>query len=733
LYRLVFLGHLFATAWLFGSAFTQGRVLYFRDLSSQYAPDYAFLHRSLSAGVWPLWNPFVDGGAPCLFVYPVDWLLVWGFGPLAPLGIGAGAHLFLALCGGSLLAKRLGQGPLGAWTTGTVYGLSGYVLSCVNLVQSFQAAAWAPVVLAAFVGLVQAPSRRRAVWLAVVAAVQFSTLGLELALQTLVIGLCLVPWRRLLERACLRALALAAGLGLLMAAPAVAGLLWLLAGSARGQGFAASQSLAYSASPLVLLESLLPRFFGDVHAFSDLGYWGQPFFPQGFPYLLSLYLGPVVLAFVLMARPGRLHAAIVAGLLLSLGEHGPMGSAFSALSFARGPVKYFFLCTLAAAILAGEGLERSGAAPRRRAAIAALGAFGLALVSVAVILWLVPDAAARALGGALPEIATHRARLVTGGSWPTDFLATAAACATAALGLALPSPTRRAMVAAIATALDLLTVNGRLNPLTERSFYELRPAVAEVVREAEALGRYRWFSYGAANAHGLRFHPAAPAVATDVGLYYVDRQALLPRTQALDGLEGIFDADRTGWAPPASTFPALELDPRYLARQLPSMRLANVRWLVSFDPVVEEAFSLRATVPLPEVVGPLRLYELRDPLPRAFWVPTVPAAGADLRPGPEGQVRYERPDPHTITLEVAGPPGTVILLDHCHRDWRLDRGPGGLVPIPHAYERYGRLPTTGGSQRLVLRFVPGWKLPALAAAMAGAILSLVLLGTRRDA
>lgn len=729
----MFLGHLLATAWLFGSTVVPGRVLYFRDLSSQYAPDYAFLHRALSAGVWPLWNPFVDGGAPCLFPYPVDWLLVWGFGPLGPLGIGAGLHLFLALCGGSLLGKRLGQGPLGAWTTGTVYGLSGYVLSCVNLVQNFQAAAWAPFVLAAFVGLVRMPSRRGASLLAVFAALQVSTLGVEVALQTCLIGLCLVPWRRLLEPACLRTLALAAGLGLLMAAPALSGLLWLLAGSARGQGFAAPQALAYSASPLVLVESVFPRFFGDVHAFSDAGYWGQAFFPQGFPYLLSLYLGPVVMAFVLMARPGRLHAAIVVGLLLSLGEHGPLAFVFSMFAFARGPVKFFFLCTLAAALLAGEGLERSGAPPRRRWAIAALGVAGGALLGAAAWLWLVPDAAARVLGAALPEIATARARLVTREAWPADLLATAGACATAALGLALPVPTRGALLAAIAVVLDLLTVNGRLNPLTERSFYALRPAMAQVVREAEALGRYRWFSYGAANATGLRFRAAAPAVATDVGLYYVDRQALLPRTQALDGLEGIFDADRTGWAPAGATLPALELAPRFLAGQVPAMRLANVRWLLSFDPLPEEAVSLRATVPFPEVESPLRLYELRDPLPRAFWVSAVPVVEGDLRPGPEGRVAYERLDPHTVALDVHGPPGTVILLDHCHRDWRLDLGPDGLVPIPLAYGRYGRLTTTGGSQRLVLRFVPSWRLPALGAAFAGVILSLVLSRRARQA
>ena len=63
-------------------------------------------------------------------------------------------------------------------------------------------------------------------------------------------------------------------------------------GTARAEGFSHLQSFAHSLSPVALLDTVFPRFFGDVHTFSDVGYWGQPFFPSGYPYLLSLYLGP---------------------------------------------------------------------------------------------------------------------------------------------------------------------------------------------------------------------------------------------------------------------------------------------------------------------------------------------------------------------------------------------------------------------------------------------------------
>ena len=83
--------------------------------------------------------------------------------------------------------------------------------------------------------------------------------------------------------------------------------------------------MSYSAPPATLVEAALPRFLGDTHTFSDVGFWGQAFFPGGSPFFLSLYLGPVVL--LLAARAGcrewRLWALAAAGVLFALGSFGP--------------------------------------------------------------------------------------------------------------------------------------------------------------------------------------------------------------------------------------------------------------------------------------------------------------------------------------------------------------------------------------------------------------------------
>jgi hypothetical protein len=724
----VFLLHILPVLWLFAGALFGGRLLYFRDLSGSYAPDYAFLSRSLSLGIWPLWNPLVDGGSPCLFTYPIDLLLVGLAGPRAPLGGGAALHVYLAMCGASLLAARLGRRASGAWLAGVVYGLSGFVLSSVNLLQLLYAAAWAPWVLAALLALLEKPSGRRAAALAALAALQASTLGGDIVIQTALAALFLVPtWRRFGEGAWAR-LGQASVAASLLAAPAIAGVLWLLQGTSRGHGFTAAEALSYSLHPVALLDSFLPRFFGNVHSFSEVGYWGQAFFPEGYPYLLSIYVGPLVVLLVLAARPSRLHFLLVLGVLASLGRYGPVGPGLSiALPFLRGPVKYFFLTTLAAALLASEGLERLAVARARQALATAMLAGGLALVAVAVVVRSRPDLAAGVFGGFIPELTGTRALFVAKTGWSADWLATGGLCLAA--GLVLFRSARWSGLLGLMVAVDLLTVNGALNPLGPASFYVLRSAMAVAVGEAEREGRYRWFSYGAANSPGVRWNPATALKGSDFWLYYVDRQALLPRAQALDGLEGVLDVDRAGWAPPGSTLEVAQLSPAYFAGQVSRMRLANVRWILCFDALPGEFVTLRRELQLPELLTPLHFYELRDPLPRAFLAQAWPASEADLRPSLEAQVDYSRVDPHEVVVRVDGPPGTVVLLDPAHPSWRVG-GPDGEHPVAIALGRYIAFPTPGGKQVFTLRLLPAWRFPSLILALAG-VLACVRLAWRR--
>jgi hypothetical protein len=195
---------------------------------------------------------------------------------------------------------------------------------------------------------------------------------------------------------------------------------------------------------------------------------------------------------------------------------------------------------------------------------------------------------------------------------------------------------------------------------------------------------------------------------SDVWLHYVDRQALLPRTQVLDGLQGALDIDRMGLAPEGSTITGRAASVEGFADTFGRIRLANVRWILSLWPLPEELVRWRGEAVLPEIREPLRLYEVRDFLPRAFWVPDREGLEAVVRGQPpprEARVRYESPDPHTAIVRVSSPPGLVVVLDGYHADWdaTLDSRP---VPIVEAPGRYRLVETPGGDRTLEFRYHP---------------------------
>ncbi len=740
------LAHLGTTLWLFWGALFEGRLLFFRDLFAVYAPNYAFLSRSLREGVWPLWNPTCDAGGPFLVAYPVDLLLAFVGGFHAPLSVGVALHALLAMSGATVLARALGMGRAGAWTAGAVYGLSGFVLSLVNLVQLFEAAAWSPWVLAAGLRLLVKPSWRAAGVLAAVGALQVSTFGLEIMLQTALVGLFLVPDRSFLRDRRRVQLAAALALVLLASAPVWYGAKAGMEGTARGKGFTREEALLYSLDPHVLVETMVPRALGNVHAFSHVDFWGEPYFTQGYPYLLSLYLGPAVLVLALRAgRHKRLLALGLLGVLIALGAHGPLArlGALPALPI-RGPQKFFFLTTLALALLAGFGVERARIRPARKRH-PLLFVPGLALVGAALALPRFPAFAAHALSPLLEQLADPATLASALGQWPSAWFATGVLALAAAGGLVAGG--RWALVSGVVAVLDLLIVNGPLNPMVDSTFYELRPPVQAMLRAASGERPFRIFAYGAANTAGLYWEPMAILRGSDVALYSADRQSLLPRTHVLDGLEGAYDVDASGSSPVGSTLAMSEVSPLRYREHHARLRLANVRYVLSLKPLPEDLVSRVAEAKLLEIQEPLVLYELRDPLPRAFWVPGMEiAAEAEqrarlespdfdarrsvlltaeppARPSPgsgEGgaTVHYERADAHTVRIRARTPPGYVVVLDGFHPDWRVQ---GPTTALLEADGRYQALVTPGGDQEWTLCYRPRWRLAALLALLVGLV------------
>ena len=112
------LAHVAVVLWLFEGALFEGRVFFFRDIFCYYFPNYVFLEGSLRQGIWPLWNPTSDGGGPFLMADPTDLVLVGLLGAQKALRLALPLHVLLAMCGATLLGRRLGAGAWGAWAAG---------------------------------------------------------------------------------------------------------------------------------------------------------------------------------------------------------------------------------------------------------------------------------------------------------------------------------------------------------------------------------------------------------------------------------------------------------------------------------------------------------------------------------------------------------------------------------------------------------------------------------------
>ncbi len=712
-----------SAVWLFWGPLFAGRVLYFRDVTYTYFPDFVFCAQSLSEGLWPLWHPGADAGAPHLATYPVHLLLLLLCGPRLTLALSPPLHVLIAMIGMGGLHRTLGGRWPGAAVAGAVVGLSGLMLGSV-LFPVFLSASWAPLAIALAVRVVQSPSWRRAAALALVLALEVSALGIEALPQTVLAVAILTP--AVPSRRSWAALSGAMVCAALLAAPTLLGALWLLRDTARGAGFTPEVALSYSASLPVLLEGVLPRFLGDPHTFSDLSFWGQPFFPDGSPLFLSLYVGPVVL--LLAGRAGgrqlRLWGMVVVGVLLALGANGPLGTMLAQLARVlpvRAPVKFCFLSLLGLALLAGRGLDNGLGQGSRPAKVLALPLF---VLSLAFLAWWLPESVSLWLSSFVPAASGSLARHVIATRWPVELALTGATALGAAL--ALMRGGRVVVLAGLLAVLDLFRVNGDLNPSATTSFYSLRPSVQQAVASTRASGRYRWFSYGGGSGSSLIWHPEITRANSDVWLYYLDRQALAPRTQVLDGLEGAYDIDRMGLAPEGSTLPPWELRPDLFGRHYQRLRHANVRWVLSFVALPKDLAKIRREIRFPEVTQPLLLYELYDALPRAYYSRTLEGP-----PESEGAVEYHARDPHTVEIRAETPPGFVIVLDGYHPDWRADEG-GSSVPIRRVFERYRAIPTPGGDRVFIMRFQPRWRAPALLAMGVG-LLVVVVMGIRGEA
>jgi hypothetical protein len=708
-----------------------GAAFYFRDLSLYFLPVRRFALEGLAAGEVRLWNPYVHEGVPLSLpavAYPLDLLQL-----LRPDEAGASAvlalHVPLAALLFFVLARSLTLGRVAAAGGALVYALGGFVLSSLNLYVHLQAAAWAPLLALALARVLEGGGRRAAAGAAAVLAVALSTTGVEIVAQAIVAGIAIGgPGRDGRSRG---HAALALGLGAAIAAPVLLLVTGQVAGSARGHGFPTEVVLAHSVHPFTLVQTLVGGLYGNL---SNLAgeWWGENFFPRGFPYVLSLYLGAGTLALAAVGARSR-HPLVPRLLLLAgLGLVVAMGrwaglaglvDALPALRLFRFPAKAFFTVHLAVALLASVGLSSlAGSADRRpwRRLALASGALGVLLVLLPPLPRLLPAATAAFARAFFPPAFTADARAAT----LARVLADAATGGAVALGVAAVAlltlraslaHARAAWMVAAFVAADLLRTGAGLNPMVTAAFFQPSPALEA---RLPTLRQGRVFTCSLDESPAYLAGRAARGADHEAWTFALLLETLTPAFNVPLRVPTALSPDLTMLVPGDRVFSPAEASCRDLDAILPRLREAAVHSVLSVDPLRHPDLVADGVL-APERVSPLvvRVYRLRDPRPRVEV----------LRHGRVVEAAFGA---NAVSFAVeADRPGEVLLRDGWAPGWsaRVDGQPTALGTSG----RHRSFTVAAGRHHVEMAYRPRGFSLALAASVLGLVAAAALARPRR--
>jgi hypothetical protein len=722
-----------ATLVVFARGLLAGHSFFFRDLSGYFFPLRRFAALGLREGELRFWNPFIHEGEPMALLpigYPPDLLQAW-WPSAAFLSWLLALHVPLAAFGAFRLARHLGVGSVGASGAAIAFSLGGFTLSAVNLYVYLQALAWAPFVIH---GLLEAArgGARDVVRAAILVGLAVSTTGAEIVAQTVVVGLALSLSR---SAAAVKRLGGSLLLGASLAGFVALPLSALVGDSARGAGFATEVVVAHSVHPITLLQVLIAGLYADPSRFADT-FWGQNYFPRGFPYFLSLYLGALAVGLAALgARLGLratnvLAGAAVLGVVVSLGRYAGLAPVVDALPFLqqfRFPSKAFFLVHLAVALLAGFGIDAlvrtDDARARRRAAFLLLGA-GLL---VALVPWLALRPTGwrvQLLAGFFPPELAWRAREAAAGVIARDaaaggLLAIAAALAVLASARGLLPPARAGALLVALLGADLLRAGSGLNPMVAPSFYvpsgEAR-RVAEAVRSAG--GRLLTLDASYSPAY---FQARARRREHEAWSFAVFQDTLVPAFNLDLEVRTALSLDQTMLTPQASVLAPEDASRAALPRVLARARAAAVSHLLAVEPLSHPELEPVATLESPRL-APLRafLYRLSGSLPRF-----------EIEGGGSLHAALDRPGHIRLDVEAKDAGARVVVREAWSRGWSAWLDGRGL-PLERHEGRYLAVRAPAGRHELELRYrAPGLRPGALVTALGAAAAGLLWRRAKR--
>jgi hypothetical protein len=571
------------------------------------------------------------------------------------------------------LAREMRASRSGAFVAGAVYALGGFALACVNLHWFLQALALAPLVTL----LLLRAATRGGRWIPAAGlglAVALTT-AQEFVAQAVVLGVALglsTPRGSLRRRAC--ALAVAVGVGLAICAVPVSVVAGVLSETVRGRGLPVRNILDYSVHPAVFLQTLIRDFFGSLSSPLEL-WWGARFFTKGFPYFMSVYLGPHVLALaacgILVLAPRRrwiLIGLALLGVWYALGAWGGLSSTLASWGIVRSyrfPSKALMLPYLIMPVLVARGWDRLARGAGWTIYLRASGALGGLALSLFVLEWAWPNAFSDWMGvdaRMSPVVASHLRPECLG----VALLALLGTAAAAGVLRGVIPAGRAALLVAVLLIADLLRASAGVNPQTASNFYDLLPGTAAALSN---LDGGRVFTYGTEISPTFREYLDRGHGGLLIA-YFVKRQTLAPYSNLLNRVETVPADDIAWFVFRAPEIALAEYDPQLIDNILPRLRNSAVSRILSLDPLTHPDLRLVSFVPTGLPMLNLHIYELRDTWARAYVACRVQVT----RTQNEAWSRVFEPDFDPATDVALERPGAATCTTG--RAHRLDTYPG---------------------------------------------------------
>src|SRR5262245_1947231 len=342
--------------------------------------------KMIAGAEFPMWNPYLFGGAPLLAavypgaLYPPNWLFAF-LPPGMAINLAVITTFHIALSGVYFYSRKLHLDRAPALIAGMIFSFGAFMIVHVGHTSRIAAAAWMPWVLWAIEDLAVQVGPRGITLGAIIIALQVLAGEPQMSVYTVLVaagyGLFRLCMHNLSGRRIkfLAANMMMGGCGVLLSAPLLLPALELLQ-----QGERASLSYedfaSYSLPPKQLVSFLFPYFFGGAaRPPYPYDYWGA--------WNPGITCGYVGMAAILLALVSLLHSrrnllvwfwgitAIVA-LFLSFGDYLPLDInhllyRLPGYNKFRGPYRSQVIYTFSVAVLAGWGLHAWINASREKA------------------------------------------------------------------------------------------------------------------------------------------------------------------------------------------------------------------------------------------------------------------------------------------------------------------------------------------------------------------------------